>query len=205
VIARVLPSHRGRGFGEQLYRRGLAKAAELGAQVIETVVLASNEDGLRFARRHGFAETDRYVLPGHDIPFVDLRLTPIDKLAWIRLEGGKILSTRSRGKDVYYIPGGKREPGETDLQALAREVREELDVAIASGSARYAGTFQAQAHGHAVGVPVRMTCYTADYQGTLTPSSEIDEFAWLTYADRDRVSPVDQLIFDHLHGNGQLR
>jgi hypothetical protein len=68
-----------------------------------------------------------------------------------------------------------------------------------------AGTFQAQAHGHAVGVPVRMTCYTADYQGTLTASSEIDELAWLTYADRDRVSPVDQLIFDHLHGNGQLR
>ncbi len=74
VIARVLPAHRGRGFGEQIYLRGLAKADELGAQVIETVVLASNEDGLRFARRHGFAETDRYVLPGHDIPFVDLRL-----------------------------------------------------------------------------------------------------------------------------------
>ena len=41
-------------------------------------------------------------------------MTPIDKIAWIRLEDGKILSTRSRGKDVYYIPGGKREPGETD-------------------------------------------------------------------------------------------
>jgi 8-oxo-dGTP diphosphatase len=49
-----------------------------------------------------------------------------------------------------------------------------------------------------------MTCYTADYQGTLTPSSEIDELIWLTYADRDRVSPVDQLIFDHFHENGQL-
>ena len=131
-------------------------------------------------------------------------MTFIDKIAWIRLEGGKILSTRSRGKDVYYIPGGKREPGETDVQALIREIREELDVAIAPGSATHAGTFQAQAHGHASGIVVRMTCYTADYQGTLTPSSEIDELIWLTYADRDRVSPVDQLIFDHLHENGQL-
>ena len=131
-------------------------------------------------------------------------MTPIDKIAWLRLEDRKILSTRSRGKDVYYIPGGKREPGETDLQALVREIREELDVAIAPGSATHAGTFQAQAHGHAAGIDVRMTCYTADYRGTLTPSGEVDELIWLTYADRDRVSPVDQLIFDHLHQNGQL-
>lgn len=131
-------------------------------------------------------------------------MTLIDKIAWIRVEDGKILSTRSRGKDVYYLPGGKREPGETDVQTLVREIREELDVAIAPGSATHAGTFQAQADGHAAGIAVRMTCYTADYQGTLAPSSEIDELIWLTYADRDRVSPVDQLIFDHLRENGEL-
>jgi GNAT superfamily N-acetyltransferase len=74
VIARVLAEHRRQGFGEQIYRRGLAKAREFGAQVIETVVLASNEDGLRFARSHGFVEIERYVLPGGTIPFVDLRL-----------------------------------------------------------------------------------------------------------------------------------
>jgi L-amino acid N-acyltransferase YncA len=75
VIARVRSEHRRRGFGEQLYQRGLAKARELGARVIETVVLESNDDGLRFARHHGFVEIERYVLPGHTIPFVDLRLT----------------------------------------------------------------------------------------------------------------------------------
>ena len=74
VIARVLPEHRRHGFGEQLYQRGLAKAREFGAQVIETIVLASNDDGLRFACRHGFVEIERYVLPGATIPFVDLRL-----------------------------------------------------------------------------------------------------------------------------------
>lgn len=59
-------------------------------------------------------------------------MTAIDKIAWIRLESGKILSTRSHGKDVYYIPGGKREPGETDIQTLIREIHEELAVAIGS-------------------------------------------------------------------------
>jgi 8-oxo-dGTP diphosphatase len=131
-------------------------------------------------------------------------VTVIDKIAWIQLEGGRILSTRSRGKDVYYLPGGKREPGETDVQTLVREIDEELAVAIAPASAVPAGTFEAQAHGHATGVAVRMTCYTAEYRGTLTASSEIEELAWLTYADRERVSPVDQIIFDHLHRAGQL-
>jgi hypothetical protein len=49
-----------------------------------------------------------------------------------------------------------------------------------------------------------MTCYAADYQGTLRPASEIEEIVWLTYADRPRVSPVDQVIFDHLRSAGQL-
>jgi GNAT superfamily N-acetyltransferase len=74
VIARVHPDHRRRGLGEQIYQRALATARDLGAEVIDTVVLASNEDGLRFAINHGFAERDRYVLPGDTVAFVDLRL-----------------------------------------------------------------------------------------------------------------------------------
>ena len=131
-------------------------------------------------------------------------MTTIDKIAWIHLDHGKILSTRSRSKDAYYIPGGKREPGETDLDTLVREIDEELTVTINAATARYLGTFQAQAHGHAEGVTVQMTCYTADHHGTPAPSSEIEEISWLSYRDRDRVSPVDQIIFDHLHQIGQL-
>ncbi|MFD7496526.1 GNAT family N-acetyltransferase [Streptomyces sp. NPDC059832] len=75
VIARVLADRRGQGFGEELYARGLKRARELGARVVETVVLASNEDGLRFARKRGFIETERYLLPGETIPWIDLRLS----------------------------------------------------------------------------------------------------------------------------------
>ncbi|WP_225850036.1 GNAT family N-acetyltransferase [Streptomyces sp. HPF1205] len=74
VIARVLPGHRGRGYGEELYARGLRRARELGAEVIETVVLSSKPDGLRFAEKHGFTEIERYLLPGDTIPWIDLRL-----------------------------------------------------------------------------------------------------------------------------------
>ena len=129
----------------------------------------------------------------------------IDKIAWIYLESGRVLSTRSRGKTVWYIPGGKREAGETDLQTLAREIREELDVEVDVARAAPAGVFEAQAHGQAEGVLVRMTCYSAPYRGTLAPAAEIEEIAWLTYADRPRTAPVDWLIFDDLHAKGLLR
>jgi 8-oxo-dGTP pyrophosphatase MutT (NUDIX family) len=129
----------------------------------------------------------------------------IDKIAWLHLVDGRILSTRSRGKQAYYLPGGKREPGETDAQTLVREIREEVTVSIDEPTIRPAGVFEAQADGKASGVVVRMTCFTAGYTGTLAASSEIEEIAWLGYADRDRVSAVDKLIFDHLHESGLLR
>ncbi|MFE5941402.1 GNAT family N-acetyltransferase [Streptomyces sp. NPDC056480] len=74
VIARTLPEFRGRGVGTALYERGLAHARTLSDEGVETVVLASNEDGLRFALARGFVEVERYVLPGDTVPFVTLRL-----------------------------------------------------------------------------------------------------------------------------------
>jgi GNAT superfamily N-acetyltransferase len=74
VIARVLPAHRGQGFGEELYVRGMDRARGLGAVVVETTVLASNVEGVRFALAHGFVEVERYVLPGDSIPFITLRV-----------------------------------------------------------------------------------------------------------------------------------
>lgn len=129
----------------------------------------------------------------------------IDKIAWLHLRNGRILSTRSHGKDRYYLPGGKREPGETDQQTLLREIGEELTVALDPTSLAYAGTFEAPAHGHAAGVLVRMTCYYAPrYTGTLQAAAEIAEVVWLTYRHRPEVSAVDQLIFDWLRGQGLL-
>lgn len=122
----------------------------------------------------------------------------IDKIAWIELKDGQILSTRSKGKDVYYIPGGKREEQETDAQTLIREIKEELTIDLLPATITYLGTFQAQAHGHASGIEVKMECYTSSYTGTITANSEIEEVIWLSYQDKNKVSPVDKLIFDWL-------
>ncbi|MCC9137961.1 NUDIX domain-containing protein [Pontibacter silvestris] len=122
----------------------------------------------------------------------------IDKLAWIEIRDKKILSTRSKGKDTYYIPGGKREAGESDHQALIREIQEELSVTLAPETLEYLATFQAQAHGHAPGVKVKMQCYKGSCIGDIVANNEIEEVVWLSYSDRNLVSPVDKLIFDWL-------
>ncbi len=123
----------------------------------------------------------------------------IDKVAWIVISDGRVLGARSKGKDTYYFPGGKRESGETDVQTLIREVKEELSVDILSDTVTPFGIFEAAAHGKEEGIQVKMACYTADYTGELTPASEIAEIAWLGYEDRERVSAVSRMIFDQLH------
>lgn len=128
----------------------------------------------------------------------------IDKVAYLYLRDGKILSTRSKGKDKYYIPGGKRERNETDLETLVREVKEELMVNIIESSVKFYGVFEAQAHGKAEGEIVKMTCYTAQHSGKLKADSEIAEIVWLTTADIGSVSPVDKLIFSDLKERGLL-
>jgi 8-oxo-dGTP diphosphatase len=122
----------------------------------------------------------------------------IDKVALIILENGKILSTKSKGKKKYYIPGGKREKNETDNQTLIREIKEELSVDILHETIEFVGTFIAQSDGDTAGVNVKMTCYKADYLGTLKKNNEIEEIRWLSFNDLGLISEVDKIIFDFL-------
>ena len=128
----------------------------------------------------------------------------IDKIALLYLKNGKILSSLSKGKDTWYIPGGKREAGESDEATLVREIKEELCVDILRETIRFYGVFEAQAHGHAENVTVRMTCYQADFTGEPAPTNEIQALMWLGYADKLKSSPVDRLIFDDLYSKGLL-
>ncbi|SDX59444.1 NUDIX hydrolase [Flavobacterium degerlachei] len=128
----------------------------------------------------------------------------IDKLAWIEIVDKKILSTKSFGKDKYYIPGGKRDNFETDKEALSREIKEELSVELNTDTLKFIGVFQAHAHGHSADTFVKMTCYSASFTGLLEANSEIEEIIWLSYSDKDKISEVDKLIFNFLKESNML-
>jgi 8-oxo-dGTP pyrophosphatase MutT (NUDIX family) len=125
-----------------------------------------------------------------------------EKVAWILVRQGRVLMTRNQGRELFYFPGGMREPGESDAQALVREIAEELRAAIDEATMTHTVTVQGRGDGD--GRELRMICYTAGHSGELVPDHEIAELTWLRYLDRDRVSPVDQLVFDALYSTGQL-
>jgi 8-oxo-dGTP diphosphatase len=56
------------------------------------------------------------------------------------LDKGKILLCKKKGNDYYFLPGGHVEFGETAEQALARELKEELD--IETDKIEYIGTVE---------------------------------------------------------------
>lgn len=133
------------------------------------------------AKRRLFATAALYYSSSSSLAMQMTTKPYIDKLALVLVKDRKQLVVRSKGKDVFFTPGGKREEGESDVQALSRECKEELTIDLDQETLKKYGVFTAQAFGKAAGTMVRMTCYTADYyRGTLAPSQEIEELRWIT-------------------------
>jgi 8-oxo-dGTP pyrophosphatase MutT (NUDIX family) len=146
--------------------------------------------------------------PNHSLNSIDYYVEPsentIDKLAWILLQEKRILCVRSKGNSLFYLPGGKRDKGESDLIALTREIKEELQVTLDSNSFQFIRVFEAQADGQPPGKLVRMTCYEATYKGKLQVGTEIEEMAWISYQEKEKVSEVCKVIFEHLRSEDRM-
>lgn len=128
----------------------------------------------------------------------------LDVVAWVHTADDRLLAVRSRGRDRLYLPGGKREPGEDDWTALSREVREELGVDLDRDSVRGLGVVEAAAHDQPVATRVRMVCFTALYRGRLRPCAEIDEYVYISVAERHLLAPAAQSALDLAMRSGLL-
>ena len=122
----------------------------------------------------------------------------IDKLAWLYIKDNRVLMARSKGKDKFYLPGGKREDGEDDKSALIREIKEELSVDIIPESLEYVDTFTARADGKPSGTLVRLTCYQSNFHGECKPAAEIEEIDWICYQEKERCSLAAKVVLDAL-------
>ena len=98
--------------------------------------------------------------------------------ALIRDGDGRVLLVRKRGTVAFMQPGGKRDPGESDIGALARELVEELGCRIAKSSARPLGVFECAA-ANEPGHRVRAVVYAVDVEGPVIPRTEIDQVVWV--------------------------
>lgn len=120
----------------------------------------------------------------------------LDVVGWVHAVDGRMVAVRARGRDLLYLPGGKREPGEDDWTALSREVREELGVELAPRTFRPLGVVESPAHDQPPGTRVRMACFAASPAGRLAAAGEIDEYVLIGPHQHELLAPAARLALD---------
>lgn len=122
----------------------------------------------------------------------------IDAVGWVCVRDRRVLMVRSRDNELLFLPGGKREPGESDVRALCREVQEELSVGLRPETFCYFDSVREPADGFDDGRQVNMVCYLAAHSGTPRASGEVTELAWLRRGDTDLVPPAGRRVLAEL-------
>lgn len=124
-------------------------------------------------------------------------LPPFETVAALITDAnGRVLLVRKRGSTTFIQPGGKREPGEADLQTLSRELREELCVDLQATGARWLGCFEDEAVNEP-GRRVRASVYQVCIVGQPRASAEIEELHWLP-PEPPHAVPVAPLSARHI-------
>jgi 8-oxo-dGTP pyrophosphatase MutT (NUDIX family) len=91
---------------------------------------------------------------------------------------GRVLMVRKRGTAVFMQPGGKIMPGETAVEALQREIAEELGVAVVASATRALGRHVAEA-ANEPGHLVEADLFSVSLDGEPRAAAEIDQIVWV--------------------------
>ncbi|HEY4225854.1 MAG TPA: exonuclease domain-containing protein [Pseudolysinimonas sp.] len=112
---------------------------------------------------------------------------------------GRCLLVRKAGTSVFMQAGGKLEPGESALEALARELHEELDLELDESSAEYLGVFRADA-ANEPNTSVSAAVFALETAVPIHAHGEIEELLWIDRLDgiqaelapltRDELLPI---------------
>ena len=115
----------------------------------------------------------------------------------IYTKDNKLLCVKSKGKDKFFIPGGKPELKESNESALKREVQEELNVKLDLNSIKYQFTINDIAYG-LKDTTLDMHCYRGDFNGNFIASSEIETASWLSLSDIALCAPAAQKVMKRI-------
>jgi 8-oxo-dGTP diphosphatase len=131
-----------------------------------------------------------------------------DKVGLLAIRDGKVLLCRKKHSTALLIlPGGCREAGESAMQCLQRELREELgDVQMKP--AEFVGVYSDQAAGSPGdrAKTVRIELYRGELIGEPVPHAEIAELIWFGENDEwSGLAPsIRNKIFPDLIERGML-
>ena len=129
--------------------------------------------------RFGSEEFDASELPSDDpAPRAVLRIA-----AAIVVDGeGRNLLVRKRGSTQFMQAGGKLEEGEVAIEALARELAEELGFELDPGETEYLGFFRADA-AHESDTELHAEVFAITVAGEVAARGEIEELLWIDRLD----------------------
>ncbi|MDO8639279.1 MAG: NUDIX domain-containing protein [Candidatus Daviesbacteria bacterium] len=130
----------------------------------------------------------------------------IFKVALAIFKDKKLLQVRSKKHpEVFFTLGGKIEQGESDIDCLKREVKEEINCDIDQSSIRYLTTFEDIAHSKEEST-VNIKMYTGKLIGDPQPTSEIAEIGYFDInAPKKNLSTIAQrTIFPWLKQHGYI-
>ncbi|AXJ06707.1 DNA mismatch repair protein MutT [Pseudomonas fluorescens] len=99
---------------------------------------------------------------------------------------GQTLLVRKRNTTAFMQPGGKIEPHELPVHALARELEEELGLVIDPAQASFLGQFSAPA-ANEPGFVVQAEIFQLTIDTEVSPAAEIEEVIWIDPATDGEV------------------
>ncbi|MDP3733030.1 MAG: NUDIX domain-containing protein [Candidatus Daviesbacteria bacterium] len=129
----------------------------------------------------------------------------INKVALAVFKDKKMLQVRTnKQEEVFYTLGGKIEAGESDMECLKREIKEELGCEVDEKSLKYLTHFEDVAHGEQAILHLKM--YEGKLIGEPKPSSEIVETGWFdSNSDPKNLSIIARrTIFPWLKARGYI-
>lgn len=100
---------------------------------------------------------------------------PVRTVSLATFSLGRLLIVKSRKHNVWTLPGGKIEEGESEIGALRRECMEELCVKLAG--VRLLKDFSGV--GPTSGLQITTAVFTAKTKGVIVPSDEIEQYTWI--------------------------
>ncbi|WP_353808235.1 NUDIX hydrolase [Agromyces sp. SYSU T00194] len=116
----------------------------------------------------------------------------------------RVLMVTARGRDVWFMPGGKLDPGESGAEAAAREAREEVSLHLDPGALQELFEVATQAHGEPDGRLVRMRVFRAVTDASPEPAAEIDAVHWAVSGDVGRCPPAGAEVLRRLGALGLI-
>jgi 8-oxo-dGTP pyrophosphatase MutT (NUDIX family) len=129
----------------------------------------------------------------------------IKKVALAVFKDRKVMFVRShKNENTFYNVGGKFEEGETDVDCLVREVKEEVNSELDRNTIKFLHEFETEAHGKE-NTMLNIRLYSGELLHEPKPSSEIAEIKYFdSSASEDKVTIMGKAILDWLQEHNYI-